>query len=304
VAARLGYGCLTEPARPEPPPSLMPADEPPPRPAMPADEPLPPPAVPAEVYDETYYRAACADFAQWSDTGERAIAGIYAYTLERTGFAKGQVLVDLGCGRGELVTLAAQRGAARAIGVEYSRDALTLAGTTVAAYDVAGRVELVLADARAVPLDDGIADLVALLDVVEHLSPPELERALAEAWRLLRPGGRLFVHTMPNRHIYEVVYRLQRNLLPWRRRSWPVDPRNDYERLMHVNEQTPGGLRRAIAQAGFASARCTLGSWIYTDYVPSARARRTYHRLARLGPLARLAVASLIGEGLKRPPAP
>ena len=116
---------------------------------------------------------------------------------------------------------------------------------------------------------------------------------------MLKPGGRILVHTFPSRTIYEVTYRLQRNLLPWRRRTWPADPRVDFERLMHVNEQTVSGLGASLRAAGFADVRSEPGTWVYDGFVPSERAKRLYHLLAKLGPLARLGVANMWAEGRK-----
>jgi ubiquinone/menaquinone biosynthesis C-methylase UbiE len=56
--------------------------------------------------------------------------------------------------------------------------------------ELAGRLELVETDANTVPLADGAADRVVMVDVLHHLyDQPE---ALSEVVRLLRPGG-LFV---------------------------------------------------------------------------------------------------------------
>jgi SAM-dependent methyltransferase len=120
-----------------------------------------------------------------------------------------------------------------------------------------------------------------MLDVVEHLTADELATALSEARRLLRPGGRLLIHTLPNRTIYAVTYRLQRLAWPPRWRAWPRDPRNEHERLMHVGEQTVGSLRRALKRAGFPAPRVWVGDIVYDAFVPPGRARTTYHRLAR-----------------------
>ena len=150
------------------------------------------------------------------------------------------------------------------------------------------------------PVQDATADLVTLLDVVEHLSPDELDRALRESLRILRPGGRLLVHTLPNRLIYDVTYRWQRRLLPWRLRRWPADPRVELERVMHVNEQTRRSLLAAIRRAGFADASVEHGQWIHDGFVPDERARRLYRRLAKLPVTRALGAADLWGQG-RRP---
>src|SRR3954470_1957794 len=218
---------------------------------------LPPPAVPPGVYDEGYYRTACAGFEAFEGDG---VDPLYPGMLAIAGLRAGEVVVDIGTGRGELLRVALEQGAARAIGVEYSPDALELARSSGG--------ELLLADARAIPLEDGLADLVTLLDVAEHLAPSELERTLAEAHRLLRPGGRLLVHTFPTRTYYEVTYRLLRA----GRRSWPRDPRNHWEHQMHVNEQTAPGLRHALR--GFDDVRVWPGPMVHDGVLRSERARR------------------------------
>lgn len=241
---------------------------------------LPDPVVPASAYDEAYYLQACMGHEAWTADPGAPIRGTYGYALRRAGLRPGEVLVDVGTGRGELLAAAMQSGAARAIGVEYSPAAVALAHRTLEAQGV--EAEVVLADARAVPLPDGVADLVTLLDVVEHLTGDELARALREARRLLRPGGRIVAHTFPNRLVYDVTYRLQRLCVRGRRRRWPADPRGELERTMHVNEQTRGSLRRALRAAGFADVQAGFGELIYDAIVPEAdpRARTLVHRLA------------------------
>jgi SAM-dependent methyltransferase len=248
------------------------------------DEPLPPPAVPPGVYDEGYYRTACAGFAAWEAAG---VDPLYPGMLAIAGFRAGETLVDVGTGRGELLAVALAQGAARAIGIEYSPDALALAHRSGG--------ELLLADARAIPLGDGLADLVTLLDVAEHLAPDELARTLAEARRLLKPGGRLLVHTFPTRTYYEVTYRLLRA----GRRSWPRDPRNHWEHAMHVNEQSARSLRRALR--AFDEVRVWPGPMTHTAVLPSPRARRAVAALARR-PLTRwLCAADLFALARRAP---
>jgi ubiquinone/menaquinone biosynthesis C-methylase UbiE len=252
----------------------------------------PAPAVTPDIYDDDYYRRCCMGAAEWSESGGTAFHGLYLASLRRAQFQPGQVVIDIGAGRGEMPILAVQKGAPLAIGVEYSRSAVALATETIA-----DKAAVLLADCRRTPLRDGIADLVTMLDVVEHLTPDELHAALIEARRLLKPGGQIYVHTAPNRTIYDVTYRIQR-LWPGRR-AWPRDPRTETERAMHINEQSLGTVRQALKSAGFRNPEVTLGRWVETQFVPSERARRTYHRLARFPLTARFGVADISARAFK-----
>ena len=239
------------------------------------------PAVDPAVYDESYYRQHCGGAEAWERSDGAAIDPLYAGSLARADLRPGDVVVDVGTGRGELLVAALDAGAARAIGIEYSEDAVGLARRTLAAHATGDRAEVLAADARALPLGDATADLVTLLDVVEHLTEAELDAALAEVLRILRPGGRVLIHTLPSSTLYDVTYRLQRSLTPRRRRTWPADPRNEYEHRMHVGEQSVRSLRRALGRAGLTAVRVEPGAWIHVAFVPDERARRLYTRLAR-----------------------
>jgi cyclopropane fatty-acyl-phospholipid synthase-like methyltransferase len=265
------------------------------------DGPLPEPVVPSDVYSEAYYREACAGYAEWDASEGATVAGIYPGILHLARFRPGEVLVDIGTGRGELLAVAVEKGAERAIGIEYAAAAVALANKTLDVHGVTDRAEVLVADARSIPVDDDTADLVTMVDVVEHLAHEELERSLIEALRILKPGGRIFVHTMPSRTLYEITYKLQRAIGIGRRRRWPSNPRlHEYEHLMHVNEQTIGSLRRYLRTAGFDGVRVWVGNWMYTDFVPDERAKRLYHRLAAFPLTRRFGVADLFAEGTKR----
>lgn len=74
-------------------------------------------------------------------------------------------------------------------------------------------------DATALPVPDGVADAVTMLDIVEHVDRPE--RAIAEARRVLRPGGTLIV-TVPHRGLLHRLDALNvYGALRRRRPEWP-----------------------------------------------------------------------------------
>lgn len=259
---------------------------------------LAPPVVPAGVYTEEYYTGCCAGHEEWVRSGGADAAGVYAHCLRLAGLARGDIVLDIGTGRGELLAVAVEQGAARAIGVEYAAAAIALARQTLDRRGVGQRAGVVLADSRRLPLSDASIDIVTLLDVVEHLAESELDGTLDEARRVLRRGGRVVVHTMPNREVYDMTYRWLRRVWPGARR-WPDDPRNDSERLMHVNEQSQSSLRAALRRAGFVDVDVVLGEWIYTEFVPSERAGRIYHWLARFDATRRFGVGNLLATATR-----
>ena len=141
-----------------------------------------------------------------------------------------------------------------------------------------------------------------MLDVVEHLHPWQLELALREVRRVLRPDGWLVVHTVPNRWALQYGYPLLRLVRP----SLPRNPRTAYERQVHVNEQDPLGLWRLLRRCGFASR-----VWLENLTVEQAAWRATFDDGRALGaddvrggayPLLRSALARRLARLALRTP--
>jgi ubiquinone/menaquinone biosynthesis C-methylase UbiE len=255
---------------------------------------LAPPAVSPAAYDRAYYLNANQGYEVWRDSGGSQIAGLYLGLLHEAAVKPGERLVDIGAGRGELVVAAAEAGA-DATGIEYSEDALTLAAETLAAHGSPASARVLAADARRLPLEDGCAEVVTMIDVIEHLDVAEQLAVLREARRVLVPGGRILIHTMPNRLIYDLTYRILRLGRP----SWPRDPRNDYERAMHVGEQTARSMRAQLAAAGFAQIDVSHGRMVYTGHLRGRVAPALYRRLAAIHLTTPLAAADLWGRAVR-----
>jgi arsenite methyltransferase len=102
----------------------------------------------------------------------------------------GETVVDIGCGAGMDLLLAARRvgSSGRAIGIDMTAEMRDLARSAAAAADLR-HVEVMEGDAISLPLPDASADVIISNGVLNLV--PEKEKAFREIARVLRPGGRL-----------------------------------------------------------------------------------------------------------------
>jgi arsenite methyltransferase len=126
---------------------------------------------------------------------------VWADLLDRLELKGDERLLDIGCGRGAVLLMAAQRlPRGRAVGVDIwstmdqSGNAEQVTRQNAALEDVAERVELHSADMRDLPFDDGSFDVVVSSLAIHNVSGAgERARALREAARVLKKGGKLAI---------------------------------------------------------------------------------------------------------------
>ncbi len=148
-----------------------------------------------EVTREARRKQAAAYFAERAADWDRIRAmhapdaQVEAAILEMVGDGPLRALLDLGAGTGRMLELLAPH-AARAVGVDLSLAMLNIARARI---DQSGlrNVQLRQGDVYAAPVERDAYDLVVVHQVLHFLDDPG--RALREAARTLRPGGRLLV---------------------------------------------------------------------------------------------------------------
>jgi len=217
-----------------------------------------------ERYDEAYFLGSCEGYVEFVASEGAHLSRRLSQAFEVAEVKPGMRVLDVGCGRGEVLRRCAKLGA-RAYGIDYAPVAVKMARRLLSREggETRGAVAVYQADAKGLPFPDAFFDRLLLFDLVEHLHPWELDRALAEARRVLRPDGQLIVHTAPNvwydRYAYPLV-RLARTLMG-QGADYPKNPRAIVPANLdvHVNEQSLFSLWRALRRAGFR-ARVWLGT--------------------------------------------
>ena len=126
---------------------------------------------------------------------------LWAELLDRLRLRGDERILDLGCGRGAVLLMAAQHlTTGRAVGVDLWRkvdqsgNSAEATQRNAVAEGVADRVELHTGDMRALPFEDDSFDLVLSSLAIHNISGRAgREKAISEAVRVLRPGGRLMI---------------------------------------------------------------------------------------------------------------
>jgi SAM-dependent methyltransferase len=157
--------------------------------------------------------------------------------------------VDIGCGDGELAALVFGGYTPRpqVFGVEPDERDCALArasGTYQDVFCVRG---------DAVPLETGTLDFAFSNSTLEHI--PDLDPVLAEAARVLRPGGE-FTFTVPSEQFHECLAGSRVLAALARRRGKAYRELID-ERLAHERYLSPAEWRTRLTALGFRESRET-----------------------------------------------
>jgi SAM-dependent methyltransferase len=180
----------------------------------------------------------------------------------------GEVVLDLGSGGGLDVLLASQRvgPTGHVYGVDTTPAMIDLARRNAARAGVAN-VEFLPGDLEDLPLPDASVDVV-ISNCVVNLTPDKT-RALAEAYRVLRPGGRLAISDIvidPDLDGFPIPDAEIRRSLDWASCA--------------AGALTSSALRAALRQAGFVDVSLEVVSRMTTDGLPYGGASL----VDRLGP--------------------
>lgn len=152
----------------------------------------------------------CANAASFLYTTRRGKFTEWARILDALALRGDERVLDIGCGRGAVLTAVARRlRSGRITGVDLwiardqSGNARDVTVRNAALEGVAERVAVETGDMRTLPFDDASFDLVVSSLAIHNLaSNADRARAIGEAWRVLAPGGRVVIADIRATHLY------------------------------------------------------------------------------------------------------
>ena len=192
---------------------------------------------------------------------------------------RGERILDMGCGNGSY-TERLLDGFDRVTGVEVEEVRLDEFRRRIADRPDADRLDLRLESAEAVSDPDGSYDAVIAIETLEHVV--DHEKAAAEAFRLLRPGGALYI-TVPNRGFPFETHSFMIRGTERRSKWYPFVPwiRPLHRRISTARNYRPTDLRTLLEGVGFTEVGTTFMMPPLERWGPGRRLRPAIHALER-----------------------
>lgn len=148
---------------------------------------------------ELYQRAMGDDYPVDVDPSSSCTRSLLGHILEMLALRSGDLLVDLGCGRGGPGLWLARETRARLAGLDFSPTGIALAMCTAERFALQTPVQFRVASFDVTGLPDASADGVISVDALPFA--PDRDAALREVRRVLRPGARaVFTAAKPAEH--------------------------------------------------------------------------------------------------------
>ncbi len=220
-----------------------------------------------KVYTKKYYLSDCTGYQEFKKSFGKDLEPRLRELIKFFDIKQGMRVLDIGCGRGEMVIFAA-KNSAEAVGIDYSENAIYLANFAKngQSEEIKNRISFKVMDAKKLSFSDSTFDMVILTDVVEHLYPEELKMVFREIRRVLKNRGLVIIHTAPNKLFNDIFYRFYSyplgtivvslwNFITRRRYTniaKPKDLRTDSHAVMHINEPTYFSLRNLYSKFKFS----------------------------------------------------
>ncbi len=173
-------------------------------------------------------------------------------------------VIDIGCGRGEVALKFAINGCS-VWACDFSKDAVKIAEELKKRWESKNSkvdMKVVLADAVKLGFEDGFFDAAIMVDVVEHMDYNKSLSVFKECRRIIKKGGRLFIHTSPGKLFINYgleLYRIVAYFMGYKfdcklKQLLPSTLKPPY----HITEWSSSMFKKSLLECGFREVRVSF----------------------------------------------
>jgi cyclopropane fatty-acyl-phospholipid synthase-like methyltransferase len=210
------------------------------------------------LYTETYFMSSATghdEFLSFEGRYDQLIDK-FRMVISSLDLKPTDSLLDIGCGRGEMVIYHALTGG-ESTGVDFSEEAIKIAAAKANELNAECSFEI----SSFADIDETLKyDKIISIDFIEHISASEGIAFFQKCNTLLNPGGKLLIYTFPNTVRRKYGYRLIRFLSILKGKPLPKqepDTVSDHYKQYHLNEQSYFTLKESAVRAGFRKTQVT-----------------------------------------------
>ncbi len=178
--------------------------------------------IPADIYTKSYYLTDNEGCLEYAGDLDAHMHPKFQRALEIADIKPGENVLDVGCGRGELLYYCVRKGA-KALGLDYSQSAVDIARQTINRLpeELRSRAAAHVGEAESFNYPDKY-DVIFFIEITEHMHDWQLERAFRKFDSILTDKGRIIIMT-PN-YLYERYLQPVKKFLdiPARFFKWPM----------------------------------------------------------------------------------
>ncbi|MBI5806584.1 class I SAM-dependent methyltransferase [candidate division TA06 bacterium] len=207
-------------------------------------------------YDENYFKQmAPGNYEYFCNNKGAKLLCCRLNDLCKVKIMPGMKVLDIGCGRGELVMYLAYKGV-ESFGFDYAYEAIKKAKECFDFYsnDVKQRFMIIQACAESMPFNGVLFDRIMSWANVEHLYQWQWLECLRQSYYILKDDGVIVIGTHPNEWLQKHVYmatRHIRQIVQMKKLKSSNERQVEECKAGHVNIKNPLALKNDLQSVGF-----------------------------------------------------